>query len=251
MAIPPPRLAGESALDAVVRKSRTDFGIPLIEKCLVYCPDAVGTFLFGKYGTEFEPVTCIAPTRVSLRAVFPPKTPVCFASMFTGAEPERHGITQYERPVLDCDTLFDALDRAGKKTAIIAVAGSSIDIIFRGRDVEYYSEEYDVDVTNRTLHILDTSDFDFILVYHQEYDDALHATSPESEHALAAFVNHISTFNELAKKANAKWSKYDRAYVFAPDHGAHYNRNEDRGDHGLDIDEDMNVEHFFGFAKSA
>jgi hypothetical protein len=33
--------------------------------------------------------------------------------------------------VLACDTVFDALVRAGKKVAIVAVRDSSIDLIFR------------------------------------------------------------------------------------------------------------------------
>ena len=203
----------------------------------------------NKYPEKFEPILNVAPIRISLRAVFPPKTPVCFASMFTGAEPEYHGITRYDRPVLNCDTLFDSLVKMEKKTAIVTVADSSIDIIFRGRDIEYYSERYDEDVTNRVLELLDKADYDFILAYHQEYDDALHATSPESGQALEALDRHISSFVEIAEKAGDAWNRYNRAFLFAPDHGAHFDRKKNCGDHSLDIDGDMNVEHFIGFAK--
>ncbi len=249
MAIPRPKLANEPALDKVIESARKTLGGGKVEKCLVYCPDAVGTFLFDKCRGKFEPVLKIAPIRMPLRAVYPPKTPVCFASMFTGAEPKTHGITQYERPVLKCDTLFDSLVRAGKKTAIVAVADSSIDIIFRGRDIDYFTEKHDEGVTKRVSFLLDDNDYDFILAYHQEYDDALHATSPESEQALKALDNHISSFTEIAEKADNIWKGYNRTFLFAPDHGAHLDPDTQRGDHNQDIAEDMNVEHFFGFAK--
>jgi hypothetical protein len=51
----------------------------------------------------------------------------------TGAQPQVHGIQKKEKPVLTCDTIFDALIRSGKKIAIVAVKGSSIDLIFRKR----------------------------------------------------------------------------------------------------------------------
>ena len=40
--------------------------------------------------------------------------------MYTGAQPEVHGIRKYEKPVIRIDTLWDALVRAGKKAAIVA-----------------------------------------------------------------------------------------------------------------------------------
>jgi predicted AlkP superfamily phosphohydrolase/phosphomutase len=69
----------------------------------------------------FREVVSFAPIEISLQSVTPPKTPVCFASLFTGAAPDQHGIRKYEKPVLKCDTLFDALIRAGKRGAIVAV----------------------------------------------------------------------------------------------------------------------------------
>jgi len=96
-----------------------------IDKCLVYAPDAIGEALFQDYSDDFGGVAEIAPFQVVLRSVFPSVTPVVFGSMFTGALPEAHGITQYEKPVLKCDTTLDALLRSMKKVAIVAVEGSS------------------------------------------------------------------------------------------------------------------------------
>ena len=33
----------------------------------------------------------------SLSSMFPPVTPVCFASMYSGLEPQHHGIMKYEK----------------------------------------------------------------------------------------------------------------------------------------------------------
>jgi predicted AlkP superfamily phosphohydrolase/phosphomutase len=85
-----------------------------VEKALIYAPDAIGEGLRRDYAKLFDPVEKIAPIEVAIRAVLPTYTPVCFSSMFTGAPPETHGIRKYEKPVLGCDTLFDALARAGK-----------------------------------------------------------------------------------------------------------------------------------------
>ena len=121
-------------------------------------------------------VVSASDVQVELRSMTPPKTPVCFASMFTGAPPEVHGIRKYERPVLTCDTLFDALARAGKRAAIVAVRDCSMDIIFRSRPIDYFTEDYDPQVTERALELVRDGNHDFIVAYNQEYDDTLHRT---------------------------------------------------------------------------
>ena len=79
-----------------------------VTKALVFAADAIGAHLIRSYPKAFEPVARHAPTSVEACAVMPSVTPVCFASMFTGAPPDTHGIRKSERPTLTCDTLFDA-----------------------------------------------------------------------------------------------------------------------------------------------
>jgi hypothetical protein len=62
---------------------------------------------------------------------------------FQGRRPDEHGVKKYERPVLRCETLFDALIAAGKRVAIVAVRGSSIDLLFRERPIDHHSCDYD------------------------------------------------------------------------------------------------------------
>ena len=89
-----------------------------VTKALVFAADAIGAHMVRSYAEAFEPVARHAPTSVEACAVMPSVTPVCFASMFTGAPPDTHGIRKSERPTLTCDTLFDALSRAGRRVAI-------------------------------------------------------------------------------------------------------------------------------------
>jgi hypothetical protein len=249
LGIPPPGLCTTLPLGDVLQASQETLNGTSAQKCLVFAPDALGSRFYQQHPALFDSVIELAPVMVSLRSVVPSVTPVCFASMFTGAEPAQHGIQTYEKPVLECDTLFDALLRAGKRVAIAAVANCSIDRIFRNRDIDYYSEDYDPDVTERAISLLNADRHDFILAYHQEYDDTMHATSPFDEDAIQAARNHIAGFVEMARAFDRYWSPYHRIIVFAPDHGAHSDPTTGRGSHGEDIPEDMELVHFYGFRK--
>ncbi|MBW8036027.1 MAG: hypothetical protein FVQ79_10455 [Planctomycetes bacterium] len=223
--------------------------ISQIEKCLIYAPDAIGVNLHKKHPHIFTDILQHAPDQVKLCSVFPPKTPVCFASMFTGVMPDIHGIQKYKKPVLKCDTLFDALIRGGKKVAIVAVANSSIDCIFRNRNIDYFSEIYDKQVTSRAIQLIEANKHDVIVAYHQEYDDTLHKSTPESEAAIKAVKNHVDSFVKIAKHYEIAWEKYNRLIMFTPDHGAHIDPDTGKGTHGKDIPEDMEIYHYYNVAN--
>lgn len=246
MDIDAPALSAAEPLAAVVCAAREAFDDRPAEKCLLYAPDAIGLDVYREHTALFESAREYAPFEVPLRTVYPPKTPVCFASMFTGALPEAHGIRRYEKPVLRCDTLFDALIRAGMRVAIVAVERSSIDLVFRGREVDYFSEKYDREVTSRAVGLLDAAGHDVIVAYHQEYDDTLHDTTPRSARALRALKNHAESFATLSKAAAGSWRRFNHLIAFTPDHGAHVDVKTGHGTHGDDIDEDMNVLHLYG-----
>jgi len=182
-----------------------------------------------------------------MRAAFPPKTPVCFAEMFTGAGPSVHGISRYEKPVLACDTLFDAVIRGGGRAAIAAVEDSSIDRIFRGRDVDYHPGPDDAAVLDSALELIVRDGHDLVVVYQPAYDDLLHRSDPFGPEALTALEGHVRAFELLSDAVMEYWAGHPRVSVFAPDHGAHLDAGSGRGDHGLDIPEDMEVEHFWRF----
>ena len=217
-----------------------------VKKLLIYAPDAIGRLMVEKLPEEFRALEAAAPLKLRLQSVFPPKTPVCFASMFSGLSPEDHGIRKYEKPVLACRTIFDALPERGIRTAIIAVKDSSIDLIFRGRKVSSFSELCDRDVTARALELIAGGDHDCILAYHQCYDDILHDSDPWNAAALEAAREHVRSFMELASASDKKWGALPRAVLFAPDHGAHIGA-DGKGTHGDAIPDDMDVFHFWGF----
>jgi hypothetical protein len=148
--------------------------------------------------------------------------------------------------VLECDTLFDALARAGKRVAIVAVKDSSIDLIFRGRPIDYYTEEYDPEVEERVLRLLNEDAHDLILAYHQGYDDAMHGSTPTSPDAIKAFRGHLRTFERFAEAFTERYGDRNRLIAFLPDHGTHVDPESGKGSHGTDSPEDMEVRHFWG-----
>ncbi len=223
--------------------------IEKIDKCLVYAPDAIGLTLYQKYRSLFDSVLRHAPVALTLNSIFPPKTPVCFASMFTGAQPKTHGILKYEKPILTCDTIFDALVRAEKTVALVAVKDSSMDLIFRDREISYFSESNDNDVFYRAIEIIESCSHDFIVVYQVDYDDMLHDKTPFCDQAIEVVERLIQTFDKLVRAIDTYWRKDNRLTVFAPDHGSHLDPQSGKGVHGDNIPADMLVKHFYGIGK--
>jgi len=242
--VEPPAQSAREPLEEVISAARRD-GAGRVAKCLIYAPDAIGALFLEERRRLAERIRARARVEVTLESVSPTYTPVCFASMFTGALPEAHGIRKYEKPVVGIDTIFDALVRAGKRIAIIAVADSSIDLIFRGRAVDQFSEKYDPQVTERAIDLVRGGEHDLVLAYHQEYDDMMHRRGPNSAVAVRAAESHVADFERLCDAAAEAWRKHPYAVVFAPDHGAHSSENG-RGTHGTDLAEDMLVRHFYG-----
>src|SRR5215472_5856211 len=154
MGVAPPAGCEASALAGPLAAARRALDGRPVARCLVYCPDALGRVAVRRYPAAFARVREMAPLSVDLQSALPTVTPVCFATMFTGTGPATHGIRRYEKPVVARQTLFDALAAAGRRVAIVAVAGSSVDTIFRGRPIEYHSEAYDAEVSERALGLL-------------------------------------------------------------------------------------------------
>lgn len=250
MGITPPLGSEAAPLAEPLASARRVLGGRAVARCLIYCPDALGRVAVQRYTSAFDRVRERAPLSVDLQSVLPTVTPVCFATMFTGASPATHGIRKYEKPVLTSPTLFDALTASGRQVAIVAVAGSSVDTIFRGRPIQYHSETYDAEVSQRALSLLRADGPEVIVVYHQEYDDVMHRTEPNASAAVEALDRHVASFEMLADAVDAAWSRFARAVLFAPDHGVHLDPTTGHGTHGSDQPEDLEVVHFYRFAAS-
>lgn len=240
-----PKQSNPNYVKEVIEAVDKKIGRKTVDKMLIYNPDAIGQWFYEKYKPWFAPVEKYLDIRIDYITAFPPKTPVCFGSMFTGADPDVHGIKRYEKPVITIDTLFDSLIRSGKKVAMVAVANQSIPRIFANRDIDYYLMPYDEEVIEKALELIENSDYDVIEVYNQEYDDKMHMTHPNSFLAKRAAKNYIASFEKLAKAVETHWSEYDTFMTFAPDHGTH-REWYGLGQHGRNIPKDMNITHLYG-----
>ncbi len=215
------------------------------KRALIYNPDAVGMWLFKKYEELFKPVIDKIEIQLPVKSVYPSKTPVCFASMYSGVNPDIHGIKGYVKPVLTVETIFDTLSKANIRVAIAAVEKSSMSIIFSGRSIDYYIRNDDEAVIMKALELIENDSCDCLIVYNQEYDDTMHRTQPESQESIDALSRHIQAFSRLCEAAGRYWSQYETLVAFLPDHGVHLS-DDGKGTHGADIPEDMEIMHFYG-----
>lgn len=244
-----PKEASADPIHSVLEAAKLILSNQFVEKTFIYLPDAIGMNLYKDYKDDFKTVINLAPLKIKMNSVLPSVTPVCFASMFSGAKPNVHGIKNREKPVLKCDTVFDALARDGKKIAIIAMKNSSMDLIFRNRKIDYFTEIYDPEVRKRVLEILATQDYDFIVAYQKDYDAVMQKTTPRSSEAIFALKRILIGFNTLSSVFINRYKDKNRLIGFFPDHGAHLNVITGKGVHGTDNPDDIEVLHFWGFYK--
>ena len=242
MKINPPKGASAKSIKEILEAAKGK----QIEKIMLFAPDAIGEWLFQRHRDEFAPVIKEAPIQIPVRSMTPSYTPVCYGSMFTGMKPHEHGITKYMKPVLKVETIFDAASKAGKKVALVAVKDCSIDLIFRERKIDYYTEKYDPEVNQRVLELLEKHDYDLIVAYNQEYDDLMHDSTPTDAEAIEAFRRHLKAFKKLADAFNKRYQDRNRVIAFLPDHGTHIDPETGKGSHGTESPDDMEVRHFWG-----
>ena len=239
-----PACCGAVAVAPIVDQIARTMGEGAMEKVVLFCCDAMGEHQREHFPEVFERIEKVAPFRIPSVAVMPSVTPVCYGTIFSGAAPCVHGIQKYEKPVLEVETLFDVLPKAGKNVAIVAVNVCSIDMIFRKRNVDYYSFRTDRQSMDCAMELIAKNNYDLIVLYMTEYDALQHKTgcfSPEcTEQAYIA----ADRFEQLAAAMDKHYSDQNRMLVFVPDHGGHL-VEEKRGTHGFDIPEDMLVSHYY------
>lgn len=222
-----------------------------IEHCdrvFLYNPDAIAAWVYEKYRLLFAPLVKKADYCLPMCSVFPPVTPVCFASMYSGMQPAQHGIMRYEKPVLTVPTLFDDLPAAGKRAAIVSTAGDSISRIFLNRKVDYFIYRTKQECNEKALSLIKEDTYDLIELYNGDYDHFMHRTSPVGRRAIRALQENIDTYLTLYDTIQACWPTHHTALAFAPDHGCH-EIAKFFGGHGLQDPCDMNLYHFWSFLK--
>jgi len=245
MGIEPPEFAAKKNSELAEYIDRV-FGGEKADRVVMYNPDAVARWVYEKYAPVFNKVKSRTGIEVPLAAVMPSVTPVCFATMYTGAQPAIHGIQQYEKPVITIDTLFDALIRAGKKPALITYGKCSLSKIYLNRDMDYYHiEDGNIEEANaKAAEVILRDEHDFIVIYNGNYDAVMHKYGPESTEALSELRTNCHVFCWISEMIKSHWKDHNTLVGFAMDHGCH-EIDGDCGSHGLDMPEDIDIVHLY------
>ena len=214
------------------------------DRVFMYNPDAIGQWIYEKYPSYLNEVTAATDLKLPLRSVMPSVTPVCFGTMYTGAQPEVHGIQTYTKPVITIDTIFDALIRAGKKPVIIARGTCSISKIFQERDMDYYIMSNIAQINAKVAQLIMEDKHDFYVVYNGNYDSAMHKKAPENPLALGELRINSHAYAMFDTLISTHWTGHRTLMGFAMDHGCH-EIDDGLGSHGLDMPEDLNILHMY------
>lgn len=225
------------------------FGVKKADRLFMYNPDVIAQWVYEKYPDLLKEVTARTDLKIPFCAVMPSVTPVCFGTMYTGVQPEVHGIQRYEKPVLKIETLFDAMIKAGKKCVIVAEKVCSIGMIFLERDVDYFLYDNEEEVNAKTAQLIAEDNYDVYVVYNGNYDTIMHKYGPESIEALAELRCNSRTFGMFSELIKNNWKKHNTLVGFAMDHGCH-EIDGGCGSHGLDMDEDLNIVHLYKAYKA-
>ena len=211
MGIEPPEKAAPANPELVAYIDRA-FDGKKADRVLMYNPDAIAQWVYEKYPYLLEEVKKRTSIEIPLCSVMPSVTPVCFGTMYTGAQPAVHGIQKYEKPVIAIDTLFDALIRAGKKPVILAQNHTSMSIIYNNRQMDYFVDETVQETNARAAEILLSDKYDFVAVYNGNFDSVMHHHGPESVQALAELRVNSDQFAIFTHMILNNWKHHNNFY---------------------------------------
>lgn len=214
------------------------------DRIFMYNPDAIAQWIYEKYSYLFSEVKQRADIEIPFCTVMPSVTPVCFATMYAGVQPEIHVIKSYTKPVIKTDTIFDALIRSGKRPAIVSTTGDSMSKIFLERNMDYFIYDTVEQVNAKTAELIKEDAYDFIAVYNGNYDSYMHKFGPESKEALEQLRANVSAFASFFDLIKESRKTHNTLIGFAMDHGCH-EIDGNCGSHGLDMDEDLNIVHLY------
>ena len=249
MGIEAPKQAHEASAELVEYVDKS-FDGRRADRIFMYNPDAIAQWVYEKYPQLLK--RTIARTELALPfcTVMPSVTPVCFGTMYTGAQPEVHGIRKYEKPVIKIDTLFDSLIRAGKRVAIVAEKDCSMAHIYLEREMDYFIYPTIEEVNAKAVELIMKDEYDLIAVYNGNYDSVMHKFGPESIEALGELRANDQAFATFSALIEKHWKVHDSLVGFAMDHGCH-EIDGGCGSHGLDMEEDLNIVHLYKAYKRA
>jgi predicted AlkP superfamily pyrophosphatase or phosphodiesterase len=214
------------------------------DRVFMYNPDAIAAWVYEKYNAVFENSKKYTDLELLLDCVMPSVTPVCFATMYTGANPEIHGIQSYVKPVITIDTIFDALIRNFKKPAIVSTGSDSMSKIFLEREMDYFIFDSIEQANAKACELIREDNYDFIAVYNGNYDTVMHKFAPESSEALFELKANVDAYTCFCELIEKHWKNHNSLVGFAMDHGCH-EIDGGCGSHGLDMPEDIEIVHLY------
>ena len=246
LGIEPPKEAAPANEELVAYIDKA-LGGEKADRLVMFNPDAVAQWIYEKYPTFCKEAKRYTEVEIPLQTVMPSVTPVCFATMYSGAQPSVHGIQKYAKPVLTIDTFFDALVRAGKRVALITSGECSMSKIFLNRDIDYFHYEKGDSVARTNAmaaEVILRDEHDVVIVYNGNYDSVMHKFGPESTEALGELRANSIDFAMLSALVDRNWKNHNTLVGFAMDHGCH-EIDGNCGSHGLDMPEDLNIVHLY------
>lgn len=245
LGIEPPKMAAAKNAELAAYVDQV-FAGEKADRLVMYNPDAVAQWIYQKYPEFVERAVKNTDKEIYLSCVMPSVTPVCFGTMYTGAQPCVHGIQKYEKPVIKIDTFFDALIRAGKKVALITYGHCSLSAIFLERDLDYFHfADGGIEAVNaKAAEVILKDEHDVIVIYNGNYDALMHKFGPESNRALAELRANDHMFGMISELIKTHWKDHNTLAGFAMDHGCH-EIDGGCGSHGLDMPEDINIVHLY------
>lgn len=248
ISVDPPEKSA-AADDRLLKFADENFPEGKADRIVMYNPDAVAQWIYEKYAFLTDDVKKRCGIELPFQTVMPSVTPVCFGTMYTGAQPAVHGIQRYEKPVIHIDCLFDSLIRAGKKCAIICDRSCSMGKIFLERAMDYFYFDSIPEINAFAAKMILEDRYDFLAVYNGNYDSVMHRYGPESLEALAELKANAEAFSELYELIRENWQNHNTLLGFAMDHGCH-EIDGGCGSHGLDMPEDINIVHLYSALKA-
>ena len=243
MGIVPPEHAAP-ANKTLVEYANGVFGGEKADRIFMYNPDAIAAWLYEKYPHLFKEAKPRIELELPLRSPMPSVTPVCFSTMYSGAQPSVHGFQKYEKRTITIDTIFDALIRAGKKPAIVAYHSCSVGVIFKEREMDYFTYTCDEDVHAKVCELIMEDKYDFIAIHACYFDTFMHKYGTESIEALSELHVNSAAYASFDTLIRKYWKGHNVLMGFAMDHGCH-DTDSGAGTHGLDMPEDLNITHLY------
>ena len=250
MGVSAPKCAAEKNA-ALSEYIDTIFNGERADRVIMYNPDAIAQWIYEKYPEFLQNAIKNSDVEIPLSSVMPSVTPVCFGTMYTGAQPCVHGIRKYEKPVITIDTLFDVLVASGKRVALITYGKCSLSRIYLERDIDYFHFEEGgiAEVNAKAVEVILRDEHDFIVIYNGNYDSLMHKNGPESAKALAELRVNAHAFAVISELVKTHWKHHNTLVGFAMDHGCH-EIDGSCGSHGLDMPEDIEIVHLYkGYPK--